>query len=182
MRVLKKRNRITKSLAYTTLVRPILEYGSACLDPCRERQINALDRVEKKAAQFTNNTKDSEWETLAQRRTIACLCTLFKAYCGGRTWKALRDRWRRIYYLSRIDHVRKIRDGKQRTDIGKYCFVNRTTRNWNQLSAETLGTFPCKTTIFSNRVRKTIMKEMKWNEWKCGENNLKCSEVKWGEV
>ena len=32
-----------KSLAYTSLVRPVLEYGSECWDPCREGQINALD-------------------------------------------------------------------------------------------------------------------------------------------
>jgi len=47
-----------------------------------EGQINALDRVTKKAAQFTNHTKDSDWETLVQRRTIALLCALFKAYSG----------------------------------------------------------------------------------------------------
>jgi len=41
-----------------------------------------LDRVQKEAAQFTNHTKDSEWETLIQRRTIARLWALFKAYCG----------------------------------------------------------------------------------------------------
>jgi len=35
MRVLKKGNRKTKSLAYTSLVRPVLEYGYACWDPCR---------------------------------------------------------------------------------------------------------------------------------------------------
>jgi hypothetical protein len=29
MRILKKANSVTKSLAYTTLVRPILEYGAA---------------------------------------------------------------------------------------------------------------------------------------------------------
>ena len=28
-------------------------------------------------AQFTNRTKDSDWENLAHRRTIACLCALF---------------------------------------------------------------------------------------------------------
>ena len=50
MCVLEKGNRNTKSLAYTSLVCPILEYGSACWDPCREGQINALDRVQKKAA------------------------------------------------------------------------------------------------------------------------------------
>jgi len=38
---LKKGNRNTKSLAYTPLVRPVLEYGVACWDPCRG-QINML--------------------------------------------------------------------------------------------------------------------------------------------
>jgi len=49
---------------------------------CREGPINVLDRVWKKAAEFTNHTKDSDWETLAQCRTIARLCVLFKAYSG----------------------------------------------------------------------------------------------------
>ena len=33
MRIVKKGNKNTKSLAYTSLVRPILEYGVACWDP-----------------------------------------------------------------------------------------------------------------------------------------------------
>jgi hypothetical protein len=41
--------------------------------------------------------------------------------------------------MSRVDHVQKIRGRKQRTDIGKYSFVNRTIKNWNQLPAEVLG-------------------------------------------
>jgi len=129
MRVLKRGNRNTKSLAYTSLARPILEYGSACWDPCTEGQINVLDRVQKKASQFTNHTKDSESETLAQRRKIARFCAIFKAYSGERAWKAIHDRLRRPYYLSRVDHVRKLRDMKQRTDVGKYSFVNRTIKS-----------------------------------------------------
>ena len=164
MHVLKKGNRNTKSLAYTSLVRPILEYVSACWDPCREGQINALDRVQKKAAQFTNNTKDSDWETLAQRRTLARLCTLFKAYSGERAWKAIRDRLRGPYYLSRVDHVQKIGDRKQRTDIRKYSFVNRIIKNWNQLPADGLGTFPSKPKIFRNSFRKAITNGVKWKE------------------
>ena len=55
MRILKKGNSNTKSLAYMFLVLPILEYGAACWDPCREGQISALDRVKKKAAKFVFN-------------------------------------------------------------------------------------------------------------------------------
>jgi len=82
MNVLKRGNSDTKSLAYISVVRPIFEYGSACWDPCRGGQINALDRVQKKAAQFTNHMNDSNWETLTQHRTIAYLCAFFKAYSG----------------------------------------------------------------------------------------------------
>jgi hypothetical protein len=84
MRVLKKGNRNTKSLAHTSLIRPTLEYGAACWDPCREGQINALDQAQTKTAQFTNHTKDSDWEILAQRRIIAHLCASFKSYSGER--------------------------------------------------------------------------------------------------
>ena len=65
-------------------------------------------------------TKGSELETLVQPGTIARFCTFFNAYSGERTLKAIHDRLRRPYCLSRVDLVRKIRDRKQRTDIGKY--------------------------------------------------------------
>ena len=42
MRILRKGNSNTKSLAYVSLVRPILEYGASCWDPCREGQIAIL--------------------------------------------------------------------------------------------------------------------------------------------
>jgi len=66
--------------------------------------------------------------------------------------------------FGRVDHVRKIRDWKQRTDIVMYSFVNRTTKIWNQLPAETFGTIPCKSKIFRNRVRKAIINGVKGKE------------------
>ena len=79
------------------------------------------------------------------------LCALYKAYSGERASKAVSYRLQRAYYLSRVEHVRKIRDRKQRADIGNYSFVNRTIKNWNQLPARALGTFPCKPKVFRNR-------------------------------
>jgi hypothetical protein len=91
---------------------------------------------------FLDNSDDSVWETLAQRRKIACLSALFKAYTGERAWKAVGDRLQAPGYLSRDDHHRKIRARKQRTDTGKYSFVNRTIKFWNQLPAEAVATSP----------------------------------------
>ena len=42
MRILKKGNSNTKSLAYMSLVRPILEYVAPCWEPCREGQVTVL--------------------------------------------------------------------------------------------------------------------------------------------
>ena len=63
-------------------------------------------------------------------------------------------------YLSWVDHERKIRSRRQRTDIGKYSFVNRTIQHRNQLPAEVLGILPCNPITFKKRVRKVLI------EWK----------------
>jgi hypothetical protein len=141
MLVLKKGNRNTKSLAYTSLLLPVLEYGAECWDSSRERHINALYRAQTKGDQFSNLLKFSDWENLAKRWMIARLFALFKSYSGERARKAIRDRSRRSSFSSRVDHYRKIRDRKQTKLIGKHSFVNWTIKNWNQLPGEAFGTF-----------------------------------------
>ena len=125
-------------------------------DPYREGQLSALDRVQKKAAKFAHHTNSSNWETLVSRRKLSRICALFKAYSGERAWKAIGDKLQRPHYLSRIDHERKI-SRRQRTDIGKYSFVNRTIQHWNQLPAEVVGNLPCKPITFKKRVRKMMI-------------------------
>ena len=95
---------------------------------------------QQRAAKFANNINESGWETVAQRRLIARICALCKAYTGGRAWKAIGDRFLKPCYLSRDDHNLKIMTRKQRTDVGKYSFVNRTINSWNQLPASLLAT------------------------------------------
>jgi hypothetical protein len=85
----------------------------------REGQINSLDWVRKKAEKFTNLTNDSNWEMLAQRRKIARICDLYKGYSGEPAWKAIGDRLQRTNYLSSVDNAWKIRNRRQRRDIGK---------------------------------------------------------------
>jgi len=123
MRMLKKGNSSTRSLAYTTLVCPILEYWAACWDPYREGLIGELDRMQKKRAKFAYHENESNWETLSQRRMISRICAVFKSYSGERAWKAIGHRLQRPNYLSRNNHEWKIRNKRQRTDIGKYSFV-----------------------------------------------------------
>ena len=133
----------------------ILEYGATCWDLYRERQISALDRVQKKAAKFAHHKNSLNWETSVSRRKLSCICVLFKAYSGECAWKSIGDRLERSHYLSRVDHERKIRNRRQRTDIGKYSFVNRTVQQWNQLTAEVLGILRCKPITFKKEAKES---------------------------
>ena len=92
----------------------------------------------KKDAKFAYHTNDSVWETLATHRKIARNCAIFKEYTGEPVWKSTGDMLQGPWHMSRGVHDCKIRGKKQRTDNGKYCFVNRTIKLWNQLSAEAL--------------------------------------------
>ena len=74
-----------------------------------------------------------------------------------RAWKPIGDRLQRPHYLSRVDHERNIRSRRQKTDKGKYSFVNRTIQQWNQLPEEVLGILPCKLITFKKRGRKVII-------------------------
>jgi hypothetical protein len=62
-------------------------------------------------------------------RLIARICALFKAYTKGQAWKAIEDRLLKSCYMSRDDHNWKIKTRKQRTDVGKYSFINRTIKS-----------------------------------------------------
>jgi len=151
-----KKGHSMKRLAYTTLARPILEYGAVCWDPHREGQVNALNRVQTRAAKFANNINELGWETLARRRLIARIFALFKAHPGGRAWKAIGVRLLKPCYMSMEDHNRKIRTKKERTDVGKYSFINRTIKSWNQLPAGLVDSFPCKLNTFRKRVKNVV--------------------------
>ena len=94
---------------------------------------------------------------MASRRKLSRICALVRAYSGERAWKPIGDRLQRPHYLRRVDHERKIRSRRQRTDIGKYSFVKRTIQHWNQLPAEVLGILPCKPITFKKRVWKVII-------------------------
>jgi len=87
---------------------------------------------------------------------------MFKACNGEQAWKSVGDRLNGLCYLNRDDHERKIGVRKQRADIGKYSFVNRTIKLWNKLPAEALATLPCKSRIFRRSVRKVIISEERW--------------------
>ena len=79
-----------KAVAYTSLVRPILEYASAAWDPHSQNNIITIERIQRQAARFCKNNYSREpgsvtkllqelgWETLQARRKHKRITTLYK--------------------------------------------------------------------------------------------------------
>jgi hypothetical protein len=168
MHIVNRGNKNTKSLAYMSLVCPILKYGAACQDSYGECQISVLDRMQNKAAKFAHVSEGSDWESLTHRRKVTQMRALYIAYNGERAWKDIGDRLQVSHYPNRDDSHWKIRAREQRTD-GKFSFVNRTIVDWNQLPEGVTGFSPAKIHIFSKRVRKGITVEGKESEVNCCE-------------
>ena len=147
MRILRKGTSNAKSLAYMTLVLPILEYGATCWDPYRESQIREIDRVQRKAAVFDHHINKPTWETLASRRKIGRVGVLYKAYCGEGSWTDVGKRLERPPYLSRAEHNRKIRSRRQRTDR-EILFRKQYHRGLEPVACRSVRTSPMQFNCF----------------------------------
>ena len=86
---LKHANRDLKEPPYTSLVRSILEYSSTVWDPFYQKDIDRLERVQRRAARFvfndykplssvTSMVSQLGWKPLAERRREHCLSLFTK--------------------------------------------------------------------------------------------------------
>ncbi|KAJ4435238.1 hypothetical protein ANN_23816 [Periplaneta americana] len=140
-------------IAYKSLVRPVMEYGAACWDPYRLKHIETLEKIQKRALKCCRNNSPLKWDTLTDRRTRIRLCAMFKTYRGEPAWSEIKNRLQPPNYSSRNDHSYKLRERRQRTDTGKFSFLNRTIKDWNALPADLLKALPITKNVFKNRLK-----------------------------
>lgn len=132
----------SKALAYTSLVRPILEYASSAWDPYTIKNINLLESVQKRAARFVKHTysqyssaskivQDLGWETLECRRRIARLSNFYKAFhlISPISLSHLNHPSRGLRYAFDTS----FKTLQTSTDVYKYSFIPRTINDWNAL-------------------------------------------------
>ena len=143
-----------KEQCHTTLVRPILEYGSAVWDPHHQKAIDKFEQINKRAARYVTGNYSYEpgssklnmeklgWKPLEERRAIIKLHLFFKAK------KKLLD--------IPLEHLKQnTRSGSRRpntyaiptslVDSRLYSFYPSTIRLWNSLLADIKSSENCDT-------------------------------------
>ena len=131
-----------KSVAYTTMVRPRLEYSSTVWDPHLTSDVHTLEQVQRRAARFvhrnytqrtpgcvTNMVQSLGWESLQQRRYMDRLSMLFKIQHG------LVDISLEFVQPgdSRTRGSQRIRQLEANKEVYRYSFYPRTISDWNRL-------------------------------------------------
>jgi hypothetical protein len=132
----------TFRLLYKGLIRPQLEYASSVWSPHLIRQIDILEKVQKRATKlvpglsnlsYPDRLKTLKLPTLKYRRTRGEMINLYKLTCEeGGFDKTLP--FFLTYSSSHLrGHTKKLFLPRSNKDIGKFSFCSRTVKLWNCL-------------------------------------------------
>ena len=147
----------TKSSAYYSMVRPLLEYCSTVWSPHTKEYIQKIEMVQRRAARYVTNRYHNTssvtsmldhlvWETLESRRTKNQLIMFFKIVHGLVDIPA--DKYLTpASTRTRSRHSLKYRQIPASSDCYKHSFFPQTVRLWNSLPAtvaEAPGLVPFK--------------------------------------
>ena len=152
-RNLRQSPRNIKEKAYTSLVRPKLEYCSSIWDPYHQKDIGKLEMVQHRAARFVTNCphrhtenqpsitakiRELGWDTLQTRRQRSRLTMLY------RVTKNLVDVPQAYHPCLRVPQPARghqMQYVRQQPDVDafQFSFLPRTIVDWNNLSPATVA-------------------------------------------
>ena len=138
-----------KEATYISLVHSTMEYAAAVWDPHLSKDVQALERVQRRAARFfwgDYQSTSSVTTLLAQigltnlerRRRDLRLALLFKVIHGHVAVSADDLGLEKADPRTRSNHPHKYRTLASSTNILRYSFTHRTVPEWNALPASTV--------------------------------------------
>ena len=160
-------SQLTKARAYTTMVRPILEYAGTVWDPFHNVHIRSLEAVQRRAARWTlqNYSREAsvtdmlntlEWRPLQERRCINRLTMFYKTVhlktaCIIPQWFPPTTH----AYASRASHQLQYGSPNTNSDTYRLSFFPRTVRTWNILPVDIV--LSPSQDIFKNQLQQCFL-------------------------
>ena len=147
-RNLKGAPRKAKEMTYTTLVRPILEYGAVIWDPHQKQNVHRLEQVQRRAARFVCNSytktqsvsallKQLNWTSLEERRRHQRLILLYKIAEGLVAVPVESINLEPNKGKTRSGGKKTFKHIRTNTTTFQYAYTPRTIPEWNSLSEDT---------------------------------------------
>lgn len=145
MRNLKKGTVFAREKAYQTMVRPILEYCSSIWDPHLICNIQAINKVQRKAIRLVLRNHDCtvsntalqlqrKWESLSSRRKRSRLIAMYKIHNKETAWSDLHTMLSvPTRCAGRLDHPFKLQVPSYRSSVGLHSLLGSGIRVWNSL-------------------------------------------------
>ena len=132
-----------KQTAYTSLVRPHIEYACSVWDPHQKNLINKIEMVQRRAARFVMNDynstssvsamlKELDWSSLQNRRTASRLSILHRAR-EGILPLPVENLLLPLQRPSRHSHQNSYQILSVNKNCYKYSFWPKTIIDWNSL-------------------------------------------------
>ena len=131
-----------KETAYTTYVRPTVEFACSAWDPYTQRNIKKIEQVQRSAARFifgdfqrtssvTNMVSSLNWTSLEDRRRQSRIIMLYKIHHDLVDIKS-KD-YLTPYSSSTRGHSSKYHIPQSRSSVYSSSFFPRTIKEWNKL-------------------------------------------------
>ena len=136
------------SILYKSIIRPIIETNSTVWNPWMRKDIELLDKAQRRAERLS--TVPIKFDSLSDRRRRTDLRETYKFMEGKyKTDSGL--------YFTKNErglrgHSKKLQKNYSRTDIMQQFFANRVVKDWNNLREETVSA--PSLAVFKERLRE----------------------------
>jgi hypothetical protein len=143
-------NKSVKERAYTALVHPGLEYATGAWNPHTDRNVDQLEKVQRRAARFvcgdyrrktsvTGLLQDLGWESLEHRRIMAQLSLFFKIHTKQVDIEFPSSVSPSLGTSTRARHQNKLQHIQCYILIYRYALFPRLIPIWNALPSHVVG-------------------------------------------